>query len=640
MKIPNFPVPVVNETYASTIARHLARTAGSKARHLRHLSLWHSQPNTVAPHNSQNFCALMPNGHPWADNPEYLINHNTLVPMCLYFAPKSRREKAVTEISSNLSHPNSMLGLSVMAGRSIRPPLNAKHCSLCIQNDLDIFGFSVAYRQHQPSFVKICTIHNQILSSNCLNCFPNKPSEFWRMAGVCSCKIPNTPSVLNECSPSDFESWLWLARQVDYILADRSTKQDDHRLHLDLALRERGFQLPNGHIDRKKIDLEIIDKFGYGILDELDMLSDPSKESSKILKFSKSSKANTANYIPNAVQMLLLTRAARNSILDLEERPAPMISPAQAVSLTYVPRTHLTCLTEQIIREALRKNNYKIEPTATSLNITSRKLRGELIHFQISLPISTQIINKIGEDKLCKTLALLKNGYDRVHISKKLEISIYTVESIELANPGLHCNRHLARFARHQTTYRTKYLRLCAQHPSTSLNELRKKSRTCVAWLERYDKAWLQQQPRGKGRPRLAKVNLAKRERMDSISTERIITTAREELSRLTRPIKLSKTRLLLAGKISRNYNSEKMLARFPNAFAAAELHAESKDMFYKRLIKWTLTEHKKTGKDLSQYTLSRLTSISPSNIKQLKVFILDLAQELGIHVATGSILN
>ncbi|MNL46994.1 hypothetical protein D3C87_1697580 [compost metagenome] len=127
---------------------------------------------------------------------------------------------------------------------------------------------------------------------------------------------------------------------------------------------------------------------------------------------------------------------------------------------------------------------------------------------------------------------------------------------------------------------------------------------------------------------------------MDSITTERIITTAREELSRLTRPIKLSKTRLLLAGKISRNYNSEKMLARFPNAFAAAELHAESKDMFYKRLIKWTLTEHKKTGKDLSQYTLSRLTSISPSNIKQLKVFILDLAQELGIHIATGSILN
>lgn len=640
MKIPNFPAPIENETYASTIARYFARTAGSKARHLRNLYLWHSQPNTIAPHHSPNLCALMPNGHPWADNPVHLINNNTLVPMYLFFAPKPRREKTVTDIISKLSRANSMLGLSTYASRVLRPPLNAKHCPICVENDLKSFGFSVAYRQHQPSFVKVCSTHNQILRSNCVNCLPNKPSEFWRMAGICSCELPNTPPVLNECSPVDLDNWLWLARQVDYMVTDKGTQVTDRKLQLNLALRERGFECPNGSLKRSKIHSEIIDTFGYSILEELEAFTEASEDLSKKLRFTKSAKVRTNENIPNTAQMLLLTRVARDSVRDLEERPAPMLAPTEVTSLTYMPRSRLTCFNEREILSTLKENHYKIQRAAKALNVTSSKLRNEINHFQIQIPLSPQIMENIGSHKLKESIKLLKSGYDRVYISKKLDISMYTVRSIELANPGLHSNRHLAKFTRIQKKHRTKYSELLAQNPSKCLNELRKISRTCVAWLEIYDKEWLKQQPRSKGRHGAHIVNLKKLEQQDIVATEQILNTVQAELSKLTRPVKLSKTRLLRSGKINRSYNSEKMLARYPKSFAAADVYAETKHMFYKRLIKWTLIEHKKSEKHISQYSLTRATSINSRDIKQLKTFIQEVAKELDIDIAPGSILN
>lgn len=639
MKIPNFPVPGTNEFYSSTIARYLARTAGSAARHLRYLGLWSSKPSAVAPHNSIELCRLMPNGHPWANRPEKLILNNSLMPLYLYFAPPARREEILTTCISSNHRSNSTLGLASKASSCLRLPINAKHCYACVLEDIERLGYPLTYRQHQPSFVKICATHKEILRFNCTNCLPSKPSLYWRMAGACNCTAPITPPVLDNPSPSDFCNWLWLSEQVLYILSCDTTQQMHHQAILNSTLRDKGFEWPNGHVNRRKIDADITEIFGTFILEQIGVVASvDGNATARQLSFTQSARTNTANHVPNIAQMLLLARLVAPNLRNLELCSTDIEMTVERPRPTYIPRPRSTSFTREDILAALKKTNFKFSPAAKLLNIETGKLKGEIRHFLIPIPLNNSIIRKHGDSKINEALSMLIAGFDRRSVSKNLNLSISTLESIEIANPDIKANHHLARFSLAQSINREKYSQLVALHPNASVAELRTISRPCVDWIERYDRAWFLEQPRAARKAITPSTNTKKLEIKDRVASELIEKTAREELSKTSRPIKLSKSRLLASANIS--VESTFNTARFPNAFATSRLYIESKEDFYRRMLRWALLQESDTGNYISQHRLSRMCSIQPFYIKQQKTFIQEVAEELGVLIAPDSILH
>jgi len=638
MIIPNFPVPETNEFYPSTIARWMARTAGSPGRLLRQIGLWSSKPNAVAPHNSFELCQQMPKGHPWSSQPKTLLDQNTLLPLYLYFASPEKREELLTRCSTSTHRTNATLGLSSQASSNLRVPLNARHCATCVANDIERLGYSVTYRQHQPSFVKICATHQETLRLNCINCLPAKPCQYWRMAGVCDCAEPVTPPLLEDPATPDFNNWLWLSEQVLHVTSSQVVSSRNHQEILNSALRKQGFEWPNGHMNRQKIDSTLIDIHGTSILTQLGVLSQSTDNfSGNKLLLKSSTRANTSNHVPSIAQMLLIAKLAVPTLSDLDFIPAEA-NPKERPRPTYISRPRSTPFTREQIIATLKKTNFKFRPTAELLSISVSKLQGELRHFLIPIPLDNNFLKKHGQTIIDEALELLRSGQDRRSIGVKLTLDVKVLERIEIANPDIKANHHLARFALAQSTYRERYSELVTLHPGASVSELRKISKPCVDWIERYDRAWFLEQPRAPRKSYTPVPNYEKMEARDGAASELIEKTALDELSKTSRPIRLSKSKLLASANIFSETAST--LARFPKAFVITRKYAETKEIFYRRLLKWALLQESLTGNYISQYRLSYICHIQPFYIKKLKPFILEVADELGIRIAPYSILH
>jgi hypothetical protein len=177
MKLPGFPVARAGEIFSSVIARHLARSAGSKIHHLKAFGIYTTAPTSVVPHDLRHLASIMPKGHPWEDDPQRIILDHTLVPLFFHFATPNRAATVLnTIISGDSKNPAATLGLTSNA--KIILGHNRKYCPDCLERDLKTYGFSVLYREHQPSFVRMCPVHARPLHFNCLRCQESKKNQW------------------------------------------------------------------------------------------------------------------------------------------------------------------------------------------------------------------------------------------------------------------------------------------------------------------------------------------------------------------------------------------------------------------------------------------------------------------------------
>ena len=87
------------------------------------------------------------------------------------------------------------MGLSKRAGTISAQ--SDKFCQNCIEEDIQLRGFSVSYCEHQPAFVHLCARHGTPLGYNCTVCALRRSSQrMWRMAGTYECDKPNYSPVV------------------------------------------------------------------------------------------------------------------------------------------------------------------------------------------------------------------------------------------------------------------------------------------------------------------------------------------------------------------------------------------------------------------------------------------------------------
>lgn len=195
MKLPGFPVAEIGEIFSSVVARHLERSPIPRAPHLKLLGLNISRAASVIHRDLRHFASIMPIGHAWEGAPEVIAKGHTLVPLFLHCAHPERAATATNAMISGNNGPSVTLGATTSMPKSQH--LAAKVCPYCSGRDLKAFGFPVLYRQHQPQFVNMCSVHARTLHSNCLHCQNNRNSVgMWQMAGRCDCSHPNTPPLL------------------------------------------------------------------------------------------------------------------------------------------------------------------------------------------------------------------------------------------------------------------------------------------------------------------------------------------------------------------------------------------------------------------------------------------------------------
>lgn len=196
MKLPTFPVASIGEIFSSVVARHLARSCSPKGRHLRLMGLQITASRSLIPNNLRHFVSVMPSGHPWEYSPEPIVTQHSLAPLLLHFTHPERAQATLnTLITGNSKNPSASLGITNAV--SISLPRTQRFCPDCLEHDLKTLGYPIIYRQHQASFVHVCSIHARTLHSNCKCCHQTRRRiDMWQMAGRCECDRPDTPPII------------------------------------------------------------------------------------------------------------------------------------------------------------------------------------------------------------------------------------------------------------------------------------------------------------------------------------------------------------------------------------------------------------------------------------------------------------
>lgn len=635
MRLPGFPVAVPGETLSSVVARHLARSATQKTRNLALLGLRKAAANSLVPRELQTFVDIMPLGHPWIDSPDRIVLNHTLVPLFLHFAHPERSAAAIASIcAGETKNPAASLGLTVALSKDL---LQAdKFCPECVAHDIATRGFPVLYREHQPSYVRFCAAHARPLHSNCVRCRSSlRAASMWRMAGRCHCDQPQTHPVLEAgLDVKTEEAWLWLSQQIATILASSNPiPSTSLAANLFSALSAGGFAATRLGLNPAAMTEALTERFGTVFLREMGVEAwcEPlpgGRKPSRVL----TQDVIEGKRIPNVLHALLLARLVVDDISVLWNTfPAPQTI-EQRLPIGYGRRENNArqIIGEQAIKSALKATNGKITVAAQMLGVHSYVLAADMLRYGIRLPLPAVTTRRLGAKRINAVRKALRDGIPKSEIEHRLDISEWSIVLIQLDAPELREAHREATVARHRQTHRNALLAFRRKHPSKSRSVFANEHAGAFDWLREYDREWLNAHlpaPSRDGRKQPQK-NRKNWPKIDRAAVTVIRAMARDELGKLTRPTRITRTRLLAAagalaamGKAGRG--------RYPKASAEAQRLAERKAEFLRRTIRWSLQEYAKRHVPISTNQLRRVARLPASMLMENRGYIIEVAHEL-----------
>jgi hypothetical protein len=637
MNLPGFPVAQHGETFASVIARYLERSAGARLRILELFGLYFASPSSVIPPDLRQLASILPPGHPWEAAPEVIAKGHTLLPLLLHFAhPKRAAAVLKTVISGKSGNPSASLGISATVFRDFRHM--ARFCPDCIAHDLKSFGFPILYRQHQPLFVTMCAVHARPLRSNCLCGQGSRQAvSRWQMAGRCGCSEPRTPEVLEaDLDAKSEENWLWLSRQVTTILENPNLMPKVHiAANLLTALKVGGFaSLHGGGLSQNAISESVFDRFSEPVLSQLGVghrLNSRDYWAGRAL----SRNVIDGRRIPSLLRMLLLARLVTEDISSLWNPMAPNPAP-QRDCLPSGYRTNFNLQRKRIEKEAIESAldaaNGKLTVAAKRLGVSFCTIAADLRHHRIHLPLSKVTLKRLGAKRIAAIRDSLKHGIPKSKVQRQYQVSTWSILLIELDRPEL-CDAHReASVIRQGEMHRDALLSFLRDNPLKSRNEFAERHAGSYFWLRKHDRAWLRSHlpsPRWGHRKGKRKA-LRDRHPLDQAASVAVRQIARQELERSDRPKRLTRTRLLAAvGALTAL--SDRGKDRYPSTLAEAERLAETKEQYMRRTISWALNELARGRKAISMTLLCRLTNLSPRQLVENRVYVVEVATELDL---------
>lgn len=637
MRLPGFPVPEPDETVHSVVSRHLQCAATHATRHLAILGLDRTFATAVAPPDIARLAGAMPLGHPWLAEPSLILTHHTVVPWCLAFAQPGLATKVLKDlVSGEVKNPAATLGLTTqkasMAG--------AKFCPECVQSDEQERGFSVFYRQHQPTIVKVCAKHRRPLQWNCRACqVTAKAADSWQMAGRCKCKHPIEPPA---CSTS-LDAWtmdglVWMAVQVQAVLTsfDVQTGAVAPAALLD-RLKQAGFGARTG-LDTSAIKGALSKRFGKLFFSEIgcpDLVdqSEPLRWPAKVL----SSNVIAGERKPNSIKMLLLASLVCDDISQLRnDWFQPNGSAGPEVPRGYGSKGVLNrpLLSARDIQDALAQKSGMLSAAAQLLSVSPSALAVDMRRLGMNCPLTPQMRKRLGADKISEVKAALGAGMAKQVIQRELGISEWSLQLIELDEPALTHIHRKATVELQRQAHRQAIVSYLASNPAASRSELARDCAGACDWLRRFDARWLEKVWPGR---RSASVKAPRLKRQDWAEVDRRMVAevdlmVKQEISSGARPIRLSPTAMLRT--VSRRVGFSAMNRdRTPLVWEEVERRAESINAYIRRKIKWALSEHARTRTPVSMNTLRRTAAMAPAVLIAHRDFVQECARDLRMMI-------
>jgi hypothetical protein len=575
----------------------------------------------------------MPYGHPWESNPREIVVRHTLVPLYLYFANSKRREDILASFLAGTSNnPAASLGLTGTANRSLSA--RYKFCTECVEMDEEKHGFSIAYLEHQPTFVRVCAVHHKPLLFDCARCQNSRKAlNLWRMAGRCDCENPqNSPAHTRLDDSVNEASFLWIAKQVRAILSNQRAKHDvSPTKQLRDALISAGFGIRTG-LNSDAIVSAMAARYGSPLLQELGISesgrsSSGSRWPSRLLGVSMID----GNRTPNFLLSLLLAGLVADEVSDSTEPITARLDTTAKFPAGYSKQRELTrpLIGPEVIELALRASQGRIAAAAWRLKVSPSRLAVDMQRQGIQLPLTSTTTKRLGADLIEAVRKALGAGIPKVEIQESIGVSSWSLQLIELDSPELRDEHRDFTVRKQRDKHRHAVEQYRILNPSAGRVKLKTDCSSAFDWLWRFDAEWLEANlPRSRRGGKKFRGPRKDWGHIDRACVNSIQSEVRKELEKEGRPKRLTASRLLgVCGALRRP------AGLLPLAVAEAWRHAEDEDAYLRRRIKWALRAYSSRMTPISINQLRRVAALHPHRLLRYQPYIVELAQELGLTI-------
>lgn len=607
MRLPFFPVPAEGEAIFSVVGR-CAERLGISNRELMTIMTGQRYVTTLfspLPGYLSKIASAMPSGHPWQDISE-LINKHTALPYFTYFHPNDKRLLNLNSLAKAENSQPLIVGMGLTMYRTPVAPKSPRFCVQCIIEQTENFGFTYFHLAHQLPGVTVCWKHNEILYDGCIHCgsYP-LPRKKLTMPGQCLC--PSFKAKVVSIQPIT-EGAKWLARNSAHILT-HNLSEDNPIEKLRNVILQSGFRR-GSLVDYFRLAEAIEYQLGNQLLSTINYpaLKD-GKPSAWLRRYFSHGKSG--RQLPT-IAGLLISSAVLENIQDFCSNKAFSQNTEHCKKTTVntgPPEKWKTSLERTLIN-----HSFRISSCAATINKTPWAVAIAARDQNISIPLSSDTIKRLGNKRLNQIILELHDGAQKKQILKKHQISEWTLLLIELSDSELRRTQKQKAADIVLQRHRRVVTDLTQNNPSITRTGIMNNFPGTYDFLINKDKSWFQETipiaPRKYVKSNIARLNWKNIDTLLSID----ITEATEQLRNIdAKPVRITASALLSQRGELQRYTTQP--SKFPKTRKALDRVVESPEQYLWRKISWGIKQLIFTDEEISINNLRRKCSVPASKL-------------------------
>lgn len=608
--LPFLPHPYLDELFYSICARYHLRSGHTTIGHSLQ-DLFGCRHATVAIDLPTNIRSVTNKLSPGSLNTlDHLIESNTLMPYYRAFLPKRRAGAILQLMSGKAKSGNVHMTVGTTASR-IPSLTKLRYCPSCFFEDELTVGEPYWHRSHQLPGIYLCHTHRGRLLDSTVpasgigcknNLVPLSHSVFANR------DAPIAPSV-------EIEHHVWLATTAHRLLnppcALPTLNPAGLRQRYLSHLHQLGLATASGRLHTKKISERFLKFYGDDFLNNLHCGFAVDNPNNWLLAL-----IHHLERVKSPLQHLLLIRFIGTEIEDFllstpqtnrpfGRGPWPCLNPVAShhrkgvISKCLVSRRPETGIVGTFSCEC----GFSYERTGPDRSRDDRYRIGRMVTFGSVWEGKLMHLRREERKGLRETARILEVDPNTVQRYQK----ILTTDP-ENQNFGKTPIDEVSKILRREC-----WLKLCANHPCSGVNNLRKQDSATYKWLYRYDKEWLQTH-RPQHKHRVATTSKVDWNNRDDFIASRIPAIAEKIKIKVGRPVRI--TANAIGKELGSNALFNKKMAQLPRTKEVIEALVESREDFAIRRLRVAAKAMSERGEPIRSWSLARvvglLTSCSP----------------------------
>lgn len=625
------PIPVAQpeEIYYSPMIREAVTTGRPIRRILRGIDGPISFPPMIKgiPSRLNHLSRSLPFAHPW-NNPQELLQKNTLFPYYVYFDTEEQYQAALSALESDRGSAV-FLSLGLASYRDNSYAKFPRYCQQCVESDWIDPGVAYFHRAHQLPGVAVCHLHATVLIDGCEKCGHYPMSDLKQsMPGWCHCSKQTRPTRVIDDDIPLHPGIIWIATESAYLLSATRSKLSCVYSKLRDLLFAAGYcrgQL----LDYSAIADALEKKFSRTYLERIKCPAwTENKPSPWIRRYFRDSPGRRPT-----LDHLLLIGIVASSIDEFVSRElAIKTSSGEVVAAGGGASEHAESWNRSELEAVLKANQYRMEPSAKQLGTKINQLARAALNHGIRVPLKLRHPIDADPAVLDEVRASLSSGQQLATVMRKHRVGEWLLIRILLDSPELfrkHSDlRRIATLQAHQGTLS----RALMKKPSITRQEFREQSPAAYEYLTTHDSLWWSQQIQ-KVKPRWAPP--ADRDQHRDQELLMRASKALDNLKKMERPVRISRCGLLTRAGINLSLISQ--LGRYPLTQKFIADNCETGQEFLGRKISWAVASMATEGTPISVNTLRRRAIVGAKVLRSFAQFVVESAKQHGARIENKS---